>query len=107
MHCEKNLCENIVRTILRDNDYARGREDMKEMGICEELRLRPCLNNPGHFTKPHPTYVLTPTEKQKFLDIIGGLYTPTEYATSIHSHVSDGRLRFMKSHNYHILMQQV
>jgi hypothetical protein len=63
MHCEKNLCENIVQTILGDNDYAKGREDMKEMGIREELWLHPCLNNPGYFTKPHSTYVLTPIGK--------------------------------------------
>jgi hypothetical protein len=24
MHCEKNLCENIVKTIMGDNDYARA-----------------------------------------------------------------------------------
>ena len=33
MHCEKNLYENILRTLLGETDYFRGREDMQEMGI--------------------------------------------------------------------------
>jgi hypothetical protein len=37
MHCEKNLCENILKTLMEDNDYARAREDMREMSIREEL----------------------------------------------------------------------
>jgi hypothetical protein len=63
MHCKKNICENIVHTILGENNYARAKEDMMEMGILEKLWLRPCSNNLGHFTKPHATYVLTPIDK--------------------------------------------
>jgi hypothetical protein len=37
MHCEKNLCKNIVRTLMGKNDHARGQEDMKDMGIREQL----------------------------------------------------------------------
>jgi hypothetical protein len=65
MHCEKNLCENIVKTLMGENDYARGREDMKEMGIREELWLQPSAHN--------ATYVLTPAEKEKVLELISGL----------------------------------
>jgi hypothetical protein len=104
MHCEKNLCENIVRTLMGETDHARVREDMKDLDILEELWLLLTPNNLVHFAKPHPTYSLTPTEKQRMLDLIGGLKTPTDYAGSIHTHVSDGRLRFMKSHDYHVLI---
>jgi hypothetical protein len=107
MHCEKNLCENLLRTLLGKTDNPRTREDMMEMGIREELWLQPYPNDPDHFSKPHPMYVLTLAERQKFLDCIGALRAPTDYANSIHAHVSDGCLRFLKSHDYHILMQQV
>jgi hypothetical protein len=107
MHCEKNLCENIVRTLMGENNYPRAREDMRDMGIREELWLRSTENNPGHYTVPHLTYVLTPMEKQKVLELIAALRTPTDYAGSVQAHVCDGRLRFMKSHDYHVLMQQV
>jgi hypothetical protein len=63
MHCEKNLCENILRTLMDETDHCRGREDMQEMGIREELWLQPSTDKPGEFNKPHPTYVLTPAER--------------------------------------------
>jgi hypothetical protein len=107
MHCEKNLCKNIIRTLMGENDFPRSREDMQDMGIREELWLQPAVDNPGYLKKPHPTYVLTPGKREKFLEIIRKLRTPTEYAGNVHSHVSDGKLRFMKSHDYHVLMQQV
>ena len=99
---KKNICKNIVYTILGKNNYARAREDMMEMGIHEKLWLHLCSNNLEHFTKSHATYVITPTNKQKFLDLIGRLRTPTDYVIGINLHVSDGRLRFMKFHDYHI-----
>jgi hypothetical protein len=97
MHCEKNLYENLLRTLLGETDNTRAREDMMDMEIREELWLRPCPNNPGHFTKPHPIYVMNPTERQEFLHCIEGLQAPTKY-------VADGRLRFLISHDYHVLM---
>jgi hypothetical protein len=50
MHCEKNLCKNIVRTIIGETYHSRGRKDMEEMGIREELWLRLHRGNLGIFT---------------------------------------------------------
>jgi hypothetical protein len=63
MHCEKYLCKNILRTFMGENDHARGREDMKDMGVREELWLRESVNNPGQYSKLHPMYAFTPSEK--------------------------------------------
>jgi hypothetical protein len=41
MHCEKNLYENLLRTLLGETDNTRAREDMMDMEIREELWLRP------------------------------------------------------------------
>lgn len=59
----KDLYENILRTLMGETGYIRTREDIKEMGIREEVWLHSTPNNPGHYEKPHATYVLTPTEK--------------------------------------------
>jgi hypothetical protein len=47
MHCEKNLCENILRTLMGEMDYCREREDMQEMGIRKELWLQPTTDKLG------------------------------------------------------------
>jgi hypothetical protein len=49
MYYEKNLCKNIVKTLMDKNNFDRAREDMRDMGIKEELWLRPTSNNLFHF----------------------------------------------------------
>ena len=58
MHCEKNLCKNMTKTILGMKDSYGSREDMKELGIREELWLQPSQNNRENFHIPHAPYVL-------------------------------------------------
>lgn len=107
MHCEKNLCENIMRTILGEADYPRGRRDMEEMGIRPELWLRLREGTEDEYAMPHATYVMKNEEKRAFLEFMKSVRTPTDYSSAIHSRVEDGRMRFLKSHDYHVLMQQV
>jgi hypothetical protein len=65
MHYEKNLCENIVKIIYGEKDYARARIDMKDMLIRPELWLQPKPNKPDEFFMPRATYVLSADEKKK------------------------------------------
>ena len=37
MHCEKNVCENILKTIMGEKDTAAVRLDMQQMGIRPQL----------------------------------------------------------------------
>jgi len=46
--------------------------------------------------------------KRFFLQTIKNLKTPTNYARALHNRVQkDGKLRGLKSYDYHIMMQQV
>lgn len=107
MHCEKNLCENILKTILGEADHARGRRDLEELGIRPELWLTLREGTVDEYTMPHAPNVLTPDEKKRFIDVLKSLRTPTDYASAIHNRIEDGRMRHLKSHDYHVLMQQV
>jgi hypothetical protein len=44
MHIEKNICENLIETILNINgktkDTLKARRDLKDMGIKKELQFR-------------------------------------------------------------------
>jgi len=47
-------------------------------------------------------------KKRTFLQIIKHLKTPTHYVIALHTRVvRDGKLRGLKSHDYHAMMQQV
>ena len=41
MHCEKNLCENILKTIFGMNDSPGSRQDVEDLNIREKLWLQP------------------------------------------------------------------
>lgn len=41
MHCEKNLCENILKTLFGMNDNPESRLDVEDLGIQEEIWLQP------------------------------------------------------------------
>lgn len=41
MHCEKNLCKNLLKTILEEKDKPQTRMDMQERGIRKALWLQP------------------------------------------------------------------
>jgi hypothetical protein len=57
---------------------------------------------------PRAPYVLTKAEKQMFVKIVQNLKTPTTYVGQLAKRVTaDGELRGLKSHDYHVLMQQI
>jgi hypothetical protein len=57
---------------------------------------------------PHAPYVLRDAEKAVFLHLISTVKTPTGHNTAnIGRQVSTGKLSGLKSHDYHVLMQQL
>jgi len=107
MHCEKNICENFLKTILDMHDSPGSRQDAQDMHIREEIWLQPAGRREDAFYMPHVPYVLNPEEQKQFVDIITNIRTPSNYVGSIHKRMLDGKLQYMKTHDYHVLMQQV
>ena len=107
MHGEKNLCENIIKTLFGETDFPQGRLDFKAMGVRFDLWLRQTQGTDGRQFMPHAPYVLLPRAKTDMLGVIGSMKVPTNYADAIYKRVSDGRLRFLKSHDFHVLVQHV
>ena len=107
MHCEKNLCENIVKTLLGMHDSLGSRLDAEEMGIREEIWLQPPQRERDQYYMPHPPCVMSASERREFVAIISNIRTPSNYVGSIHKRLVDGKLQYMKTHDYHVLMQQV
>jgi hypothetical protein len=107
MHCEKNIVENITKTIFGEKDTLNVRLDMKEAGI--RKHLWPVQGKkPGSVILPQSSYVLTKGEREVFVDQVRSLRTPTQYVGQLKKRVNvDGHIKGLKSHDYHVLMQQV
>ena len=67
MHCEKNLSENIVKTMFGEKDTAAVRADLQARGIRPHLHLQPVGQNRDRLHMPDASYVLTTDDKAKVL----------------------------------------
>ena len=107
MHCEKDFSENILKTTFGEKDSPSVRADMQARGIRRHLHLQPTGPNRDRFYMPDASYVLSATDQARFLHVLKNLRTPTNYVASLHTKISKGKLSGLKSHDYHILMQQI
>jgi hypothetical protein len=57
--------------------------------------------------KPHASHVFIVKELKILLDRIGAIKFPTNYGSSLVKHMADMKMDSMKSHDYHMLMQQL
>jgi len=107
MHCGKNLCENITKTIWEGKDSIGSRQDMEAMSIRQELWVAPSQNVRDEFHIPRAPYILNANEKTTVMEILKKLKTPTNYVGAIHKCLEEGKLRYLKLHDFHVLRHQV
>lgn len=109
MHVEKNVCESLIGTLLhmsgKTKDGLEARMDLVHFGLRPELE--PKIQGNGTIL-PAACYTLTKEEKDKFCETLYELRVPQGYCSNFASLVSrkDRKLIGLKSHDYHMLMQQ-
>ncbi|XP_050902383.1 uncharacterized protein LOC127112997 [Lathyrus oleraceus] len=110
MHVEKNVCDSVIGTLLniqgKTKDGLNSRLDMVKMKIREELAPQPRGNKTY---LPPACHTLSKEEKRKFCQCLQGVKVPNGYSSNVKSLVSiqDLKLIGLKSHDCHILMQQL
>jgi hypothetical protein len=107
MHIEKNVCENMIKFIFGLKDIVKVRHDMEVCGIQEHIWLKWDPQRLGKIFKLVATYVLEQEELQTFMNRLTSLKVPTNYCGSLGKHIMDKKLGLMKSHDWHVLMQQL
>lgn len=110
MHIEKNVCDSIVGTLLnikgKSKDGLHSRMDLKELKIRKDLH--PDVREKSTFLPPAP-HTLSRVEKQIFCKRLLDLKLPDGYSSNIGSCISmeDCKISGLKSHDFHVLMQQL
>ncbi|KAA0046001.1 transposase [Cucumis melo var. makuwa] len=110
MHIEKNVCANLIGTLLdipgKTKDGVKSRLDLVELNIRSELA--PQVGEKKIFLPP-ACYTLSRVEKLSFCKTLSELKVPEGYSSNIQSLVSltDLKLYGLKSHDRHVLMQQL
>ncbi|XP_073137959.1 uncharacterized protein [Henckelia pumila] len=110
MHIEKNVCDNIVGTLLDDStkskDNYAARKDLKILGIMKQLWPR--TQPDGAEYLPPACFCLTKAEKKIFCSVLKDIRVPDSLSSDISKCVDIGRCRIMglKSHDCHIMIEQ-
>nr|XP_025703887.1 uncharacterized protein LOC112805766 [Arachis hypogaea] len=107
MHIEKNVCDNVVFTILNDSskskDNLKARKDLQCMGIRPELW-------PGEGGKyPSAIFAMSNSQRDIFLKTLQNVIFPDGYSSNVARCVDlrQCKLSGLKSHDCHILMEQL
>lgn len=105
MHIEKNVCDNIVNTLLGIERKTNSRRDLKKLGLRGDLHLVPIGND--LFDLPSSPYTLSPGLQRLFCLILKGVRFPVGYASHIRKNVQVKKRKVvgLKSHDNHILLQ--
>jgi hypothetical protein len=111
MHVEKNICDNILGTLLemegKNKDTANARIDLQNLGIREDLHLKP--DGKGGMEKKKAEYNLTKENKKRFCEYLANVKFPDGYAANLARCVDLEKCKVhgLKTHDCHILLQQV
>ncbi|XP_073121628.1 uncharacterized protein [Henckelia pumila] len=111
MHVEKNVCENIIGTLLnvkkKSKDGINARKDLMDLQIRKELHPQEKGENTYHL--PAAPYTLSKKEMDVFCSRLKKIKLPDGYSSNIGNCVSlaDHKLIGLKSHDCHVLMQQL
>ncbi|KAK7279834.1 hypothetical protein RJT34_24892 [Clitoria ternatea] len=110
MHVEKNVCDSVIGTLLniqgKTKDRVSSRQDMVDMGIRDSLA--PITIGQRTYLPP-ACHTLSKNERKSLCQCLHGVKVPQGYSSNIKKLVSmkDLKLIGLKSHDCHVLMQQL
>ncbi|WMV09410.1 hypothetical protein MTR67_002795 [Solanum verrucosum] len=110
MHIEKNICDNIMGTIMnvkgKTKDTIKTRLDLQEMNIRPELHP---IKNGEKIEVPTACYTLSPEDKHKLCLFLKNLKVPDGFSSNISQCVNlkDHKISGLKSYDCHVLLQHL
>jgi hypothetical protein len=110
MHIEKNICENILGTLLdipgKSKDSLNARLDLVKMDMHDKLQAKLVGDK---YQVPKAPFNLTISERRQVASFLSNLCVPDGYSSNISRCVNpeDGKIMGMKSHDCHVFMQDL
>jgi hypothetical protein len=111
MHKKKNVVDNIIGTLLdmtgKTKDNLKACQDLRKIGLRSELHPFTVDNNKTYM--PVACFTMTKKEKTDFLKVLRDVRVPDGYSSNVSRCVKlkECTIEGLKSHDNHILMQQL
>jgi hypothetical protein len=110
MHIEKNICDNILGTLLelegKNKDTVNARADLENM----KFKKKFWMNDEGDvYSKPHAPWTLQKENKIRLCKFLGRTRFPDGFCSNCERCVDTvaGKVTGMKTHDCHILLQHI
>jgi hypothetical protein len=107
MHCEMNIAKNFLKTITGKKDTVKVRRDLQRRGLHRHLWLVPNPRRGGKMLKPAALYVLSDREFEVSASTLESVKMPSGYASNFGKHIRSKKYGALKSHDYHVLIQNL
>ncbi|XP_015162550.1 uncharacterized protein [Solanum tuberosum] len=110
MHIEKNICDNIMGTIMsvkgKTKDTIKTRLNLQEINIRSDMHP---IQNREKIEFPTPCYILSPEDKHKLCLFLKNPRVPDGFSSNISQCVNlkDHKIFGLKSHYCHVLLQHL
>jgi hypothetical protein len=111
MHTEKNVVDNILGTLLnmcgKTKDNLEACQDLRKMKLRQTLH--PFTAENGKTILPAACFTMTKKEKTDFLQVLHDVRVPDGYSSNVSRCVklNECTIGGLKSHDNHIIMQQL
>ena len=106
MYCDMNLAKNFLKTIVGMKDTIKVRQDLQQKNIRKYLWLAQNPRRGQNMLKSAASYVLNDNVFKVFVSTIKNLKTSIGQSSNLGKHIYQ-KCGGLKSHNYHIYMQQL
>ncbi|KAL0559454.1 hypothetical protein IC582_004065 [Cucumis melo] len=110
MHIEKNVCDNLIGTLLniegKTKDTTNARLDLQDLKIRKDLHLVEVGNR---LVKPHASYTLTTSERVEFCKFLKSVKFSDGFVSNILRcvHEREGKISGLKMHDCHVLLHRL
>ena len=110
MHIEKNVCQNIIDTLLdtdgKSKDNLNARLDIQKLGIRSDLHP---VSVEDSFYLPPAQFTMSPDDREAFCQVLKDVKFPDGYASDMRRNVQvkEKKIIGLKSHDNHILLQHL
>ncbi|XP_058003975.1 uncharacterized protein LOC110659856 [Hevea brasiliensis] len=111
MHIEKNVCDNVIGTLLdidgKSKDNLKARLDLVDMGIRSELH--PQISESGKSKLPPASFTMTKKEREILCEVVKNVKMPDGYASNISRcvNIKERKISGLKTHDSHILFEYI
>ena len=109
MHIEKNVGEVLLKWLdtQRDQAYENAKEDIKKINRPPTSSALRGPRHPSYVLKVHKYPQISSVQRKMMCDVLSGVKVPSGYSSNIARCFSSDRNSGLKSHDYHVLMQQL